>query len=68
MIIEKELDVVGINRYANTFSRAISMMASGQLDLSPVISHRFTFDDVCKAFAFASNNKLSTLKVIINHE
>ena len=67
-IIAKELDVVGINRYANTFPRAISMIASGQLDLSPVVSHRFTFDDVCKAFAFAGDNTLSTLKVIINHE
>ncbi len=67
-IIEKELDIVGINRYANTFPRAISMIASGQLDLSPVISHRFPFDDVCNAFAFAGDNKLSTLKVIINHE
>jgi L-iditol 2-dehydrogenase len=67
-IIEKEIDIVGINRYANTFPRAISMIASGQLDLSPIISHRFPFSEVRDAFAFASENKLSTLKVVINHE
>jgi L-iditol 2-dehydrogenase len=67
-IIEKELDIVGINRYANTFPKAISMIASGLLDLSPVISHRFSFHDVCDAFAYASKNKLSTLKVVIKNE
>jgi L-iditol 2-dehydrogenase len=67
-VIEKELDIVGINRYANTFPKVISMMASGQLDLSPVISHRFSFSEVCEAFAYASENKLSTLKVVINNE
>lgn len=67
-IIEKELDIVGINRYANTFPKAISMLASGQMDLSPVISHRFSFQEVCDAFAYASNNKISTLKIMINHE
>lgn len=67
-IIEKELDIVGINRYANTFPKVISMIASGQLDLSPIISHRFSFSEVCKAFEYASENKLSTLKVIINNE
>jgi L-iditol 2-dehydrogenase len=67
-IIEKELDIVGINRYANTFPKVISMIASGQLDLTPVISHRFSFSEVCEAFAYASGNKFSTLKVVIKNE
>jgi L-iditol 2-dehydrogenase len=64
-VMEKELDVRGVNRYCNTYPRAISLLASGGLDVSPLITHRFPFARVCDAFQFASENREATLKVMV---
>jgi len=64
-VIEKELDVRGVNRYCNTYPRAIALLASGKLDVSALVSHRFPFSKVCEAFTFASENRADTIKVMI---
>jgi L-iditol 2-dehydrogenase len=68
MIIEKELDVVGINRYCNVFPQIIGMIQSGQLQLGSIVSHRFKFSQVIEAFRYASENRLDTYKVIIRND
>jgi L-iditol 2-dehydrogenase len=65
IVMEKELDLRGINRYCNTYPRAVSLLASGKLDVSPLITHRFSFAEVCEAFKFASENREATLKVMV---
>jgi threonine dehydrogenase-like Zn-dependent dehydrogenase len=65
MIIEKEIDVRGVNRYCNTYPRAISLLAAGKLDIRPLVSHRFRFEHVCEAFQFASEQRLLTVNVMI---
>ncbi len=67
-IIEKEINIVGINRYCNVFPQIISMLKVGQLDLSSIISHRFKFSEICEVLAFASTNRLNTYKIVIDHE
>ncbi len=64
-VLEKELDVRGVNRYANTYPTAISLLASGQLDVHPLISHRFPFDRVVEAFDFALEQRAETVKVLV---
>jgi L-iditol 2-dehydrogenase len=64
-VLEKELDVRGVNRYCNTFPTAIALLASGALEVSPLVSHRFPFEEVTDAFAFASTNRSETVKVMI---
>jgi L-iditol 2-dehydrogenase len=66
-MIEKELDVYGVNRYCNTFPRATSLLAAGRLDVAPLITHRFSFEKTSEAFSFASRNHTETIKVLINH-
>ncbi|MGV8850876.1 MAG: NAD(P)-dependent alcohol dehydrogenase [Propionibacteriaceae bacterium] len=64
-ILEKELDVHGTNRYANAFPRAIALLASGKIDIHPLVSHRFTLDHVTEAFRFAADNPAETVKVMV---
>ncbi len=65
LIIEKELDVHGTNRYANAFPRAISLLASGKVDIHPLVSHRFSLDKVAEAFSFAADHPAETIKVMV---
>lgn len=64
-VLEKELDVRGVNRYCNTYPKAIALLGAGLIDPSPLVSHRFSFGDVVPAFEFASGNKSNTMKVMV---
>nr|WP_321262455.1 NAD(P)-dependent alcohol dehydrogenase [uncultured Sphaerochaeta sp.] len=64
-VIEKELDVRGVNRYCNTFDPVLSLLASKALSVEGIISHRFPFDQVVEAFTFASEHRGEVYKVMI---
>jgi L-iditol 2-dehydrogenase len=64
-VLEKELDVRGVNRYCNTFPAAIELLAAGRLDVKPLISHRFPFAESVKAFDFALHHRAETMKVMV---
>jgi L-iditol 2-dehydrogenase len=65
IVIEKELDVRGVNRYGNTFPRAIGLLAAGRFDVKPLVSRRFAFTEVCEAFAFALGNRATSVKIMV---
>jgi len=67
-VLEKELDVRGVNRYCNTFSTAVELLAARRLDVLPLVSHRFSFADVVKAFDFALHHRAETMKVMVINE
>ncbi|MFW6288875.1 MAG: NAD(P)-dependent alcohol dehydrogenase [Spirochaetota bacterium] len=64
-ILEKELDVRGVNRYCNTFPAAIRLLGERRVDLRPLISHRFAFSSVVDAFSFAARSPSETIKVMV---
>ena len=64
-VLEKELDIRGVNRYCNTFPTAIRLMSEGRVDLRPLVSHRYDFSSVTEAFAFASSSPSETMKVMV---
>ena len=68
LILEKELDVRGVNRYCNTYPRAISLLASGQINVEPLVSHRFPFEQVVDAFRFASEHRASAIKIMVTND
>lgn len=46
----REVDIRGVFRYCNTWPTAINMISSGQIDVKPLITHRFKLEDAWEAF------------------
>jgi D-xylulose reductase len=61
----KEARIETIFRYANVYPRALSLMGSGKIDLTPLITETFAFDDSIKAYEYAVNPSPSSVKVQI---
>ena len=61
----KEARIETIFRYAHVYPRALSLMESGKVNVKPLITERYRFEDGVKAFEYASNPKPTTVKVII---
>ena len=57
--------IENVFRYAYVFPRALSLMSAGKIDVKPLVTNRFTFDDSVEAFDFASAMPPSGLKVQI---
>jgi L-iditol 2-dehydrogenase len=64
-VIERELDVHGVNRYCNAFPRAIALLAGGRIDVHPLVSHRYPLERVTEAFSFAADHPAETIKVMV---
>jgi D-xylulose reductase len=62
----KEVEFLTIFRYANVYDRAIKYIASGQINVKPLITHRFELKDVVKAFDFAAGMPGDAIKIMIS--
>lgn len=63
--MEKEIDYLGVNRYANAYPAAIAWLADGRIKAEKMISHLFDFDHVTEAFEYARDNPEDTIKIIV---
>lgn len=63
--INKEMDILGIYRYANVYPDAIRLAASGKIDLSRLVTHRFPLEEARRALDTAADQKSSTVKVLV---
>src|SRR5690625_3566756 len=64
-MIDSELDVYGVFRYANTYSTAIQALKNPHLDIEKVITHQFALTDIQEAVDVARNQKDTSIKVMI---
>ena len=64
-IIDKGLDVAGVFRYAHTWPKAIELVASGRVDLEPLVSAHYPLDNVQEAMDFARLRKDACIKVMV---
>ena len=63
--VVKEARIETVFRYANVYDRAIDLMASGKVDLKPLITETFAFDDSIKAFERAAEGRPTDVKLQI---
>ena len=67
-IMAKTLTVYGVggNGGRGQYERSLELVRSGRIDLDPVVTHRFSLDDVAEAFAVASSKSDGAIKVVVN--
>lgn len=61
----KEARIENIFRYAHVYPRALDLMGSGKVDLKPLITDTFKFEDSIAAFEFAANMPPTSVKAVI---
>ena len=61
----KEAHIETIFRYAHVYPRALSLMESGKVNLKPLITDRYRFEESIAAFEYAANPKPSSIKIVI---
>lgn len=61
----KEIRIETVFRYANIYDRAINLIASGKVDLKPLISETFDFEDSVEAFDRAVEARPTDVKIQI---
>ena len=64
-IAAKEIRIETVFRYANVFDRALAMIASGKVDLKPLITETFPFEDSVAAFERAAEGRPGDVKLQI---
>ena len=66
--LDKELNYVGVNRYANAYPAAIRYINDGRINVKPLITHTFGFDKTQEAFRYAKENPNQVIKVVVRNE
>jgi D-xylulose reductase len=61
----REARIETIFRYANVYDRTIALIASGKIDLKPLITGTYSFEDSIKAFERAAEGRGSDVKIQI---
>lgn len=61
----KEVRIETVFRYANVFDRAVAMIASGKVDLKPLVSDTYGFEDSIAAFERAAEGRPADVKLQI---
>ncbi|MBW3635678.1 MAG: NAD(P)-dependent alcohol dehydrogenase [Armatimonadetes bacterium] len=65
-LIVREITLRPIFRYNNTFPTGVELLASGKVDVKPLISRRFELSEVPQAFEYVLDNRETCVKAIVN--
>ncbi|KAG0708270.1 Sorbitol dehydrogenase [Chionoecetes opilio] len=58
----REVDILGIFRYVNCYPLALDMIASGKINVKPLITHRYKLEESVKAFETARTGAGGAIK------
>jgi D-xylulose reductase len=61
----REARIETIFRYTNMYPRTLALLESGKIDLKPLITETYPFDDGIKAYEYAANPSPSSVKIQI---
>jgi D-xylulose reductase len=62
----KELSIETIFRYVNVYPLVINMIASGKLNVKPLVTKRYSFEDSVAAFDYAATLPEKEVKIMID--
>lgn len=65
-MIVREIKLRPIFRYNNTFPTGVSLIASGKVNLKPLISKRFALSEVPQAFEYVVENRATCVKAVVD--
>jgi len=66
LLNSKEGVIKTVFRYANMYPRALQLVSSGKIQLKPLITKYFDFDQLPEAFDYVVKNNDKIIKVMIN--
>lgn len=64
-LLGKEAEIKTVFRYRNIYPQAIKAMAEGIIDVSGIVTHEYSFDEIAEAFDVNINRKNDVVKIII---
>lgn len=64
-MIVREIKLRPIFRYNNTFPTGVNLLASGKVDVKPLISKRFQLPEVPQAFEYVASHRDTCVKAIV---
>lgn len=65
MLLAKEVSIIPAMGYEHEFEEVIAMLESGDVDPTPLISHRFALSEVAEAFSTA-RDPATAVKIIVD--
>uniref|UniRef100_A0A2M4AIE4 Sorbitol dehydrogenase n=1 Tax=Anopheles triannulatus TaxID=58253 RepID=A0A2M4AIE4_9DIPT len=64
--LAREVDIRGVFRYCNDYSAALSLVASGKINVKRLITHHFNIEETADAFNTARHGLGGVIKVMIH--
>ncbi len=66
-IMAKTLTIFGVggNGGRGQYERSLELVRSGRVDLEPMVTHRFSLDDIAEAFETAASKAGGSIKVVV---
>lgn len=63
----REVDIIGICRFKDDFPLAIQLMASGKINVKPLITHKFKIENAIEALTLMKSNCDGSLKFMVQY-
>ena len=65
--MDKELNYIAVNRYANVFETAVTWLSDGRIKVNDIITQEYSLDEAPEAFKWALMHPSETIKVIVKN-
>ncbi|XP_071644868.1 sorbitol dehydrogenase isoform X3 [Temnothorax longispinosus] len=64
--LTREVDIRGVFRYANDYNDALNLVASGKINVNPLITHNYKIEEAKQAFETSRTGAGGAIKVMIH--
>jgi L-iditol 2-dehydrogenase len=64
----KELSIINIRRQNHALDETLGMLSSGKVDVSPMVTHRFSFEQTKDAFDLVAGYREGVMKAMIHFD